>query len=345
MSSRIRTTLNAGIAAFAIGTAAIGFASTPASAFSLGGLGHISSLGGMGHTGGLGSIGHAGGLGNLNASHGLGNAGRAIQTDRVIGLNQHQTSHFGKTDAPLSNKSDLAKFDKGNSKPTDSISNPTLGRDHVAEKSLHGKHAHGEHDHVFVPGFDLIVTDDTHVTPHGPVFADGPGKQEGGGTVAEGPNANTPDQIVKVDKPCDGAVLRVSTATSSCVEGFVQISGNEYYFCPSKNQFEVRHYAYTPVPKIACDGKAVTMSTLVDVLPQKWVSTRDTSVHACVDTGRTITQWVTGATYWEKLTWHVYKCFDNDGQEVYRLFPTPDREVSTTSSSSPEPITANDLKK
>jgi hypothetical protein len=338
MSSRIRNALNAGIAALTIGAAAIALAPAPAQAFSIGGFGHMGGfghLGSLGHTGSLGhlgGLGHGGDLGHTSAGRGLGNAGHGTHADRTAGGDRGSAS--GKNDA---------KLDRADNKPhSDNLAKNTSDGGRLADnKSSDARDPRSDGD------FDGRDPGD-HYKPYFPgrlILADGPG-QPNGGAVADGtgPNSDTPDQIVKVANPCAGAKLLVTTATSSCVNGVVQISGNRYYYCAAKNEFEVQPYQYTPRPNVPCQGNG-TIAMPADVLPQNWTSTRDANVHACVDSGKTVVEWVTGGKYWEKLTWHVYKCFDNaTGAEVTRLFPTPDRETTTTLSSDDPPVTASNLR-
>jgi hypothetical protein len=74
MSSRIRNSLNGGVAALIVGAAAIALTPTPAAAFSLGSFGG----GGFGQMGGFGHMGSSGHMGN----HGLGNAGHGMRTEK-----------------------------------------------------------------------------------------------------------------------------------------------------------------------------------------------------------------------------------------------------------------------
>src|SRR5262249_7920839 len=135
----------------------------------------------------------------------------------------------------------------------------------------------------------------------------------GGATEATGPNAETPNVIYAVEEPCKDAILRVSTARSACVNGVVHITGDNYYYCPSKNRFEMRHYDYIPQPEIRCDG-AYRPPTFP--VPQGWTTTNDPNAGACVrkNPPKYVSQWVPGPKNWELQTWEVYECKDADGK-------------------------------
>lgn len=106
MSSRIRNTLDAGFTAFVVISAVITLAPTGASAFSLGGLGH---MGGFGHMSGVSSFGHGGSLGHMSAGH-SGKAVHGINADRTTGLHANRTSQHDNT------ASGKITVDKSNSK-------------------------------------------------------------------------------------------------------------------------------------------------------------------------------------------------------------------------------------
>ena len=322
-----------------------------ASAFGMGGMrpagGMMQHMGGMSRMGGMmqhmRGMSRIGGMSRMGAKHTMESIARGTRAARTIGSHLHDTTHAAKigSDRIASPKSDDRKV----AAHGDDIPSHIHGTRWSGEDYSHA-HLGRNFDGVETPTLLVldqpVFGDEQPKLPQRPVIADGDGKSTGTDVVPPAANSDTPDLIVKVDRPCDGAILKVSTAHSTCVNGVVHISGNEYYYCPSKNQFEMRHYDYTPVPEIKCDGTTIPAGY---VMPRGWDSTRDPKVHACVDTGNTITQWVTGPQFWEQVTWHIFKCFDENGQEVTRLFPDPDVKVSTTSSSDPEPVSANDLRK
>ena len=113
MFSRIRNSLNVGIAAIVVGVAAVTLVPADASAFGAGGLGHI---GGLGHSGGLGhmgGLGHAGNLGRAG-SHNLGRfaskapglkaAKHASHTSIAKGSDRITRTHAKNGDRPVGGK-------------------------------------------------------------------------------------------------------------------------------------------------------------------------------------------------------------------------------------------------
>lgn len=158
MSSCIRNTLNAGIAALAIGTAVITLAPSPALAFSFGGLGHMG--GGFGHMGGgnVGSLGHTENLGHTSIGRHLGGPGHGANG---FASNQHQASPFAKTgsDKPLVRKtgSDSVGKVQGFDKP-----NTDDGLKHTVDR-LDG----GDEPPVFVPVYsgEQVIGDDPKPGP------------------------------------------------------------------------------------------------------------------------------------------------------------------------------------
>jgi hypothetical protein len=138
---------------------------------------------------------------------------------------------------------------------------------------------------------------------------------------------------VKVDKECGDAIRKVTTAKSYCDNNVVKISGDIYYYCPKTNQFQVRHYDYTPNPIRACTGNGTVLSTPVDTLPEGM----EMIGSGCRQTDRKVVQWIQTPKNWERVTWTVAECVV-DGKTVDRLIPSPDRYESDTSSDQPAPI-------
>jgi hypothetical protein len=228
MSSRIRNALNAGIAAVMIGAAVLTLAPTPAAAFSLGGLGHFGGfghVGGLGHMGGgfgrmggvshLNGFGHTASLGHISVGQNFGDAVHVTHTTPNLHQSISDRIVFGKSDS-------IVKGDRGTIKTFEFRGTPSRG-------DFGREHGYVLIAGLLIPGPGPVFADDVPVPPTRPVIADGPNKP-GEVVVAEGPKADTPDLIVEVKKPCPGAILLVSPATSACVNGVVQISGDEYYY-------------------------------------------------------------------------------------------------------------------
>jgi len=91
MSSRIRNSLNAGVAVLIVGAAAITLAPIPAAAFSLGGFGHEGGFGGSHMGGQMGSHG----LGSMG-SHGNGHMDRSMHSTHTGKFPSEKT---GKTES------------------------------------------------------------------------------------------------------------------------------------------------------------------------------------------------------------------------------------------------------
>lgn len=202
-----------------------------------------------------------------------------------------------------------------------------------------------------LPGFNPpVFTDGPPKLPDRPVFAEGGnGTSTRGNASVPGPDADTPSDIVTVERPCNGAILRVSSARSECLGGFVHITGENFYYCPSKNRFEMRRYDYWPTnagKKIACGA---TDPGLPYPPPEGWVTIDGPNLlaNSChrKDPPEYVYQWVAGPQYWELQTWEVYECTDTSGNQVDRLFRTPDvTGGGRTLSSDPVPVTPDSLR-
>jgi hypothetical protein len=125
MSSRLRNTLKARAAAFAVGMAAVSLVPTPSSAFHIGGFGGTGGglfhSGGFGHMGSLGrssavgrSGGHIGDLGRVRTDHSLARAGHGTHAEQTNPGHERQASGRTRDDGTASdsasrrNKSDIA---------------------------------------------------------------------------------------------------------------------------------------------------------------------------------------------------------------------------------------------
>jgi hypothetical protein len=125
MSSRLRNTLKARAAAFAVGMAAVSLVPTPSSAFHIGGFGGTGGglfhSGGLGHMGDLGrssGIGRSGGrigdLGRVRGDHSFARAGHGTHAEQANPSHETQASGRTRDDGTVSdsasrrNKSDIA---------------------------------------------------------------------------------------------------------------------------------------------------------------------------------------------------------------------------------------------
>jgi len=152
--SRIRSTLNTGIAALAIGAAAIALAPTPAAAFSLGGFrGGFGHIGGLGHTGSLGHVG--GGLGHTD----------------TVGHNSF--ANVGRGTTPASRLSEASQPEK--TVPKSEGNTSAKNQDSHSDSRSRDRN---DYDRPHGRGLDTpIVTDDTPIFTPRPVIADGRGDQ------------------------------------------------------------------------------------------------------------------------------------------------------------------------
>ena len=133
MSSRIRNTLNAGIAAVTIGAPVLALGPTPAAAFSLGGLDHFGGfghIGGFGHMGGalgrmggvshLNSFGHTASLGHISVGRNFGDAVHVTHTTPNLHRSISDKTVYGKSDA-------IVKGDRGTIKSLEFHGTPSRG--------------------------------------------------------------------------------------------------------------------------------------------------------------------------------------------------------------------------
>jgi hypothetical protein len=306
--------------------------------------GAFAHMGGMNHMAAMNHIGAMNHMGPMNRLSGLNRMGntRGVGTTARDGAFKHHNTMA--RDAAMKRPAahaTTAKSDQVVAQKTHNDTGSSIRKSHNIDD---GGSVRGPR--VFVPGVPWldqpVFTDDLPKVPTRPVFADGGNTTTGGTTATPGPNADTPTDIVKVDRPCNGAILKVSTARSECIGGVVHITGDQYYYCPSKNQFQVRHYDYTPIPETKCDG---TVSGPQYPLPPGWATIDDAPTGAChrKNPPEYVSQWVAGPQYWELQTWEVYECRDGD-KTVDRLFRTPDvTNGGRTPSSEPAPVTPGSL--
>jgi hypothetical protein len=181
---------------------------------------------------------------------------------------------------------------------------------------------HRHHDHLIVDSVPLF----------GPPLLIPTGGQT---VIAEGPGGGT--TIEKVEQPCSGGVLRVTTAKNACINGKVYIEGDNYYYCASENKWQSRHYSVPAVPAATCDGTPPAGK----VLPPDWLEPE--SGEACQETGRTLVQYSPEGGHWMRITWKIWKCRTAGGAEVERLGASPER-FNINEDISNDPPVSNEVK-
>jgi hypothetical protein len=181
---------------------------------------------------------------------------------------------------------------------------------------------HRHHDHLIVDSVPLF----------GPPLLIPTGGQT---VIAEGPGGGT--TIEKVEQPCAGGVLRVTTAKNACINGKVYIEGDNYYYCASENKWQSRHYSVPAVPAATCDGTVPPGK----VYPPGWEEPK--ADESCTDTGRKLVQYSPEGGHWMRITWPVWKCRTAGGAEVERLGASPER-FNTNEDIANDPPVSNDVK-
>jgi hypothetical protein len=311
--------------------------------------GGMSRLGGMNHAAGMNhAMNHLGGAPQMGGMNRMGRQ-NSFTAARGAQAEQRAAPHAGAPHAATTtgSRTDAAKSPRGNeSRLSTAREARSFNReDRVHDVNRDGRVYERSHRIPYLLTFDTpVLSDDVPQLPGRPVLADGGNRVPSGGIVEVNDPNDTPSEIVKVDRPCAGAKLKVTSARSECVNGVVHITGDEFYYCPAKNRFEVRHYDYTPVPNIKCDG---TRPGPQYPLPPGWTTVDDPNAGRCQrkQTPQYVSQWVAGPQYWELQTWEVYECTDANGQTIDRLFRTPDvSNGGRIPSSDPVPVTPESLR-
>jgi hypothetical protein len=149
---------------------------------------------------------------------------------------------------------------------------------------------------------------------------------------------NPPATFVEVDNPCADRVLMVTTAKSVCIKNKVHIEGKEYWYCRTTKEIETKPYSYRAVPDQDCENNTVIQ---MEYLPQEWKKAKSED-GGCKDTGRTIIQYSPEGLYWMKITWHIWKCRNANGQEYERLGTTTERENTLIQITDEPPVKPTD---
>ena len=109
MSSSLRNAIKTGAAAFVLGTAVLAVTPTTASAFAMGGFGHMGGMGGgFGHMGGTGGFGRMGSVGHTAPMNGLGHTGSmggglghtATSSHSFSSMSRSEHANFGRRSQP-----------------------------------------------------------------------------------------------------------------------------------------------------------------------------------------------------------------------------------------------------